>query len=270
MVWVLHRASYSVLIVEIRWNKYETVDTKAERIVMKKEEKGSLTVEAVLFLIPFMCAFLTLVNVARFVQAEMLVHHAITQTAKELSAYSYILTKTGISGKMQATHRKSEKFITDTTNTANSLGEFMGAVGSVGTGGNLAGEVSNLVSTGISAGENLTNYFSDPKALLEGALAVVQSGGQKRVLCWVVGGISRGNIEAGISKITHDSDRFLKNIGIVDGIVGLDFSGSSWISNGEGKPNIEIVVTYQMKNLLFPEFDFGQHEFCQCASTLIW
>ena len=59
---------------------------------MKKKEKGSLTVEAVLFLIPFLCAFLTLINMARFVQTEMLIHHAITQAAKEISVYSYVLT----------------------------------------------------------------------------------------------------------------------------------------------------------------------------------
>ena len=52
--------------------------------------RGSLTVEALLFLIPFMMAFFTLINAARFVQAEMLIHHAITQTAKQISAYGYV------------------------------------------------------------------------------------------------------------------------------------------------------------------------------------
>lgn len=74
------------------------------------KERGSLTVEAILFLIPFMCAFLTLINAARYVQAEMLIHHAITQTAKQASTYSYILTKTEITDDIQKTHTKSEKF----------------------------------------------------------------------------------------------------------------------------------------------------------------
>ena len=49
------------------------------------KDKGSLTVEALLFLIPFIMAFCTLINAARFVQAEMLIHHAVTQTAKQIS-----------------------------------------------------------------------------------------------------------------------------------------------------------------------------------------
>lgn len=44
----------------------------------RNASRGSLTVEALVFLIPFIMAFCTLINAARFVQAEMLIHHAIT------------------------------------------------------------------------------------------------------------------------------------------------------------------------------------------------
>ena len=37
----------------------------------KGTDRGSLTVEALLFLIPFMLAFLTVVNAGRFVQTVM-------------------------------------------------------------------------------------------------------------------------------------------------------------------------------------------------------
>ncbi len=58
----------------------------------KDYNEGSLTVEALLFLIPFIMAFCTLINAARYVQAEMLIRHAVTQTAKQISTYSYVLT----------------------------------------------------------------------------------------------------------------------------------------------------------------------------------
>ena len=81
---------------------------------MKKNDRrrGSLTVEALLFLFPFMMAFLTVINMARFVQTEMIIHHAITQTAKQISAYGYILTKTTIAQNMQGTNKKSSEFNT--------------------------------------------------------------------------------------------------------------------------------------------------------------
>ena len=60
-------------------------EEKNRDMVNEAGSRGSLTVEALLFLIPFMIAFFTLINAARFVQAEMLIHHAVTQTAKQIS-----------------------------------------------------------------------------------------------------------------------------------------------------------------------------------------
>lgn len=235
----------------------------------EKCEKGSLTVEAILFLIPFMCAFLTLINAARFVQSEMLVHHAITQTAKQISAYSYILTKTNITTHMQSTNKKSEKFISDTTEAVNSVTEFMGALGSLGEG-NLVSDVDNVINTAKTANDTVTAYLSNPKEIMYGALAVVKSKGEGAVMTWAVSAISRGYLNKTILKVSDDPDGYLKDIGVVGGMEGLDFSKSKWISNSEGKGNIDIVVTYKLKNLLFPNFDFGEYEFCQCASTLVW
>lgn len=237
---------------------------------VKRRERGSLTVEAILFLIPFMCAFLTLINTARYVQAEMLIHHAITQTAKQVSAYGYVLTKADIVKRMQDTHKKSEDFQKDTEEMIQSVTGFVEAVGEIGSSGDLVLEIDTVVTEGVHASDTVTEYFSDPKEIMKGALAIAKSSGQDEITTWAVGAIARGNIKKSLEKVTDDPDGYLKTIGIVDGMAGLDFSQSKCLSNNGGKGNVDIVVTYQLKNLLFPDFDFGEHEFCQCASTLIW
>lgn len=234
-----------------------------------RRERGSLTVETLLFLIPFMFAFLTLINMARFVQAEMLIHHAITQTAKQISTYSYVLTKMEITDMMQSTNKKSQKFKADTQNMVNSVTDFVDSMGNLG-GGNVIADVTDAVQKADTAADTVTSYFSEPKDILYGALAVVKSGVREKALTWAAGSIARGYIRESIQKVSDDPDEYLRNIGVVDGLAGLDFSGSKWITNTGGKADIEIVVTYKLKNLLFPDFDFGQHEFQQCASTLIW
>lgn len=201
--------------------------------------RGSLTVEALLFLIPFIMAFCTLINAARFVQAEMLIHHAITQTAKQISTYSYVLTKAKISDRIQTTHRKSEKFLTDVGKATTSIEGFIDAI-------------------------------SNRDALVEGVISLAKSEGEQMLLRQVVGMLSKNNIKNEITLMSDDPDRFLRNVGIVDGLSGLDFTQSSWMSKSEGKAEIKIVVSYTMKNILFPDFDFGQHKFRQCAYTLIW
>lgn len=242
--------------------------------MMKKRRKekcrGSLTVETVLFLIPFMCAYLTLINAARFVQAEVIIHHAITQTAKQFSTYSYVLTKTEIASRIQSRHEKSGKFQKSVDDTAGAVMDFAGAVGNVGSTGNLSAEIGDIISAGEDAEQALTSFFSDPKAIATGVINVARSGALKGGMSLVAGALAKNSIKNSIALVTDDPDKFMENIGVVGGMSGLDFSKSEWISNEEGKGNIKIVVTYTMKNALFPDFDFGQYEFCQCASTLVW
>ena len=62
----------------------------------RKKEQGALTVEAALFLSMFIVFFVSLMNLTDVVRTQVLIQNAVTQTAKELSQYSYILTKTGV------------------------------------------------------------------------------------------------------------------------------------------------------------------------------
>ena len=89
-------------------------------------------------------------------------------------------------------------------------------------------------------------------------------------MTYVAGELSRASIKNSIGKVNDDVDTYLTNLGIVDGLSGLDFSQAKWISVGEGKGDVQIVVTYTMKNNIFPQFDFGEYEVRQCASTLMW
>ena len=206
---------------------------------VKKNEKGSLTVETVLFLLPFMCAFFIIINGARFVQAEMLIHHAVTQTAKQISTYSYVLTKAGISEKMVNTNNKSDEFLTSIDNATSSI-------------------------------EGLADLLGNTDEIAEGVFSFVKNGVGEAALAALAGEMAENNIRNTLSLVTEDPDQYLTNLGIEGGISGLDFSESEWNPMSGEKINIKIVVTYQMKNLIFPYFEIGPYEFRQCASTLTW
>lgn len=213
----------------------------ARKCEKAKDTRGSLTVEALLFLIPFIMAFCTIINGARFVQAEVIIHHAVTQTAKQISTYSYVLTKSGITEKMQETNGKSKEF-------------------------------QNTVTQAISSIEGLADAVGDSDALAEGVFSFIKSGAQDAAMGALVSSLAEETIRDSVSLMSDDPDKFLSNLGIEGGLSGLDFSDSHWKPEGEnGKAKIEIVVKYSMKNVLFPDFDFGQdYEFCQSASTLAW
>lgn len=232
----------------------------------KGTDRGSLTVEALLFLIPFMLAFLTVVNAGRFVQTEMLMHHAITQTAKQISAYGYVLTKTKVTETMINTNKKSAEFKEETQKTVDYVKKFSDSVSDFAAGGDL----QDVIDSRDEAQTQLSEYFSDPDALASGVMSVMKSGMENSVKTYLVGEFAKASIKNSVGKITDDVDTYLENVGIVDGLDGLDFSQSKWMSVTEGKGDVKIVVTYTMKNNLFPQFDFGQYKFRQCVSTLMW
>ena len=235
---------------------------------MEKKDtcRGSLTVEVLLFLIPFMMAFLTIVNAGRFVQTEMLIHHAITQTAKQISAYGYVLTKTDITKMMIETNNKSENFKTDVNTTVNSVKKFSNSVSDFAA----SGDLQSVLDSGNAAYTQMSDFFSDPDAIANGVMAMVKSDIRGEVMTTVAGELSRASIKNSLGKISGDVDQYLTNVGIVGGLSGLDFSQTKWISVGEGKGDVQIVVTYTMKNNIFPQFDFGQYECRQSVSTLMW
>lgn len=232
----------------------------------KGTDRGSLTVEALLFLIPFMLAFLTVVNAGRFVQTEMLMHHAITQTAKQISAYGYVLTKTKVTETMINTNKKSAEFKEETQKTVDYVKKFSDSVSDFAAGGDL----QDVIDSRDEAQTQLSEYFSDPDALASGVMSVMKSGMENSVKTYLVGELAKASIKNSVGKITDDVDTYLENVGIVDGLDGLDFSQSKWMSVTEGKGDVKIVVTYTMKNNLFPQFDFGQYKFRQCVFTLMW
>lgn len=228
----------------------------------KKKNKGSLTVETLLFLIPFMLAFCTIINVARFVQAEMIIHHAITQTAKEISAYGYVMTRTGITERMQATNKKSSEFTTEVNEAVNSIEDFVNAMGS--------GDGSAIYNSGQVAWGNVEAIASDPSSIVSGVISLVKSNFSQIVLTGVAGSLAKGSIKKQVSLMSDDANKYLEQIGVVGGMNGLDFSKSKWNSTSSGKGDIQIVVTFKMKNKMFPMFDFGEHEYILSASTLVW
>lgn len=161
----------------------ETKIYRRDRRVKKDNDKGSLTVEALLFLIPFIMAFCTLINAARFVQAEMLIHHAVTQTAKQLSTYSYVLTKAKISERIVNTNRKSEELKVTVNEAASSVEGFIDAV-------------------------------SDMDGLVEGVFSAVKGGIEQKAITSLVGEMTKNNIKNELMLVSDDPDEYLKNIGI--------------------------------------------------------
>lgn len=208
-------------------------------IIMQKKEKrikhqrGSITVEALLFLIVFLCAFWTLLNVAGLVRAQYIIQHAIVQSTKEVSGYAYIITKAYQEPTMQSTYGKNTSSTASNDEISSSLTDMSEGDGD-GSFQELVGSISDELDLSSIA----------------------------------VGMIVSAKVEAYLDEITGDADEYLENVGIIGGMSGLDF-GETEFNVGENS-TLKVVVTYSMTNQLFPYIDLGEWEFSHTAYTGVW
>lgn len=237
----------------------------------KRREKGSLTVEAAVFLVLFLAAFLTLLNFARLVRAQTVMQHAINGTAMQISQYGYLLTKTGMADAMGQCADDAKETRSNISEIASAVSDLSGAVQNLGNGiseETVTGMITSIQDAGAAA-DIAEGYFRDPQGLLAGLAAVGKSELENAVCTAVFSKIAEGQLEAYLEALVEDPDAYLEEIGIVGGMNGLDFRDSKLVLEG-GKKDISITVRFKVKNKMFPFLDFGEHEMCLNASTRLW
>lgn len=220
-------------------------------------EKGSLTVEVILILIPFFCTFLTLIGLINIIKAQALIQYSVNQTAREISEYSYILSKIGVTGKIAETGAESAKFKADTSKVLDSMGDFVKAAGN-GDG--------NAISLGSIAVDNIEDYVENTD-IVAGIVNLLKSSAEDIVGTAVIGGVAKGRLKKNLSYITNDPDTYLKNLGIEGGLSGISYSESKWVSGGEYVLRVTATYTIKMKIL---SYDLGVYKCRVNATTLVW
>ena len=237
----------------------------------KRRQKGSMTVEASLLLVIFMMGFLTIINFARLARAEVIMQHAVNGTAMQISQYGYLLTKTGVAGKLTETANDAKQIRSDINEVGSAVSSLSDAIGGVATNGvtkESVEELSNAVSGGKDAYNITKGYFQDPKGLMEGLIVLGKNVVEEKTATFLVSKIAESQIELYLKQMTDDPDAYLEGIGIVGGLDGLNFSDSRCIAGGT--KDITIKVEFRVKNQMFPWIDFGERRMRISASTRIW
>ena len=144
---------------------------------MKKRQKGSITVEATLFLPLFFLAFVSIYSLISFTRAQLIVQYAADQAAKEVAQYSYILEKIGILDSLDGLNSRSEDF----EKNIKSIEEQLQTVQQAGENA-LNGEdpVGNTIEAGKAAKDaygTVSGYVDDPESFISGVLAVFKKYG---------------------------------------------------------------------------------------------
>lgn len=232
-----------------------------------KKENGALTVEACIALTIFFMVFVTILYIMRIVFAYGIVQHALNQTAKEFSTYSYYYAVSGladINGQIQSsTESGIANFDENVSNIVNVYDEFNtlgGSVkeaegniekgdinGTISSLQNISGNYENFKESAGKAGETIKSIADDPVAAIKSVGSVFLSGGNEAAKTFVGGEIARSLMAKYIdNKGYNEANMRLKNLRIVNGLDGVDFSTSRfWGTSSQN--DIELVVCYTIE-----------------------
>lgn len=241
-----------------------------------KNEKGSMSLETALVLPVFIMGFTAIIIFAMFTRAETVVQYSIDQVSKEISEYLYVAERLNLIDTST-----SNEGVKDIDNTVESIVDFANIAG------NAADNISNMDLSSIeaaiesvkgvkndaaaikAAGENLYGTFSalmkNPTGSIKAFVAILKQQVVSEVMSRVLAQpICRILIPKYITT-DRDPNTFLKSLGVVEGIDGINFGMSSILRD---QRTVTIVAVYRLKITLGPISK--QIVVKQTASTAAW
>ena len=220
---------------------------------MKKKEYGAITVEAVTTLFIFLMFFVMLLRMMTIIRTQVIIQSAICETAKELSTYSYVLSKAGYFDLRTQVSASAEEH----NNLAELNKNYKSLVTTISDGGAISFDDFSAI---IDILENL-----DVKDFTAPALNNVAENGSNKI----AGLAARQLIKKYLQDGAGNTD-YLEKAGVENGIEGLDFSLSHY-PQSEGD-ELRITVTYKVKIVSIPFFEdiSFDRKIALNATTRVW
>ncbi len=269
-------------------------------MVMQKEEKGAVTIEATISLSAFMFTIVTVLTILNICMIQARIAVAINTSAKELSQYSYLYSLTGfqtseselaaategVKGDIDGIVGDINTVFTEIENLKNGAGNKAVAAdpkGLLQQWEDAVGSAENIKNAGVSLNDTLEGLAEDPKGLLFGMAKLAASDGlelakSRLIAAPLAKALCKKHLlsskESGDNAAAKKSktEAFLKGLGVVPSangsyMDGLDFSKSSIFPYGSNE--IRIRVSYDVKVIALLPIDFTFH-FSQTAVTHGW
>lgn len=210
-----------------------------------KSDRGAIVIEATLSLTTFLFAILTVYSMFHVSLAQARISSALNASAKEISEYSYVYDLTGLNEKQK--DKVSSK----------------------------TGSAQNEIDDNLSDVHDLYSAFEGIKGVISGAsrssetqesfLYYIFNQGIEKAKGEVFGLAARSLME---KHLGPNPDAYLRKLGVVNGINGLECGFSQVFPDGTGK-DIVLVVDYQVSVIKLLNFDYVM-DFELSAKTRAW
>lgn len=237
------------------------------------KERGSATIEAIISFTGFLFVIFTILNVVNFCRAQMLISNAVDTATKEITQYSYFYKMSGLQKFSEDISNNAED---GKTNLNDVLGTVDGLYSSIGTAvdnttqhatnvqnaveeGNFnLTEIQNTLAGIKSDGTNIETSMNsvmsafdsvqdNPLLYMKSIIAVAGNESLDMLKSHVIAApLAKSFTAKHFGKTTAEANDFLKGLGVVDGLDGMNFKMST-IFSSDSPEDVHIVVYYRLK-----------------------
>lgn len=237
---------------------------------MLKKSDGYITVETTLTFTLFVLLVISILSLIGIVTVQARVHYALTQTANELSMYSYLIDTIGLSEDIKKLDQTGTEVQEKIDKVLNDLETIENSPETIADSGSAAELFKNLKVLTDALGElssTVQEVMDNPKKtfvnIVRWGLNGAKNWGMQKF-------VIRPMLEKYLKNGTQDADVYLKACGVINGINGIDLSDSVFI---DSDGNITITASYKIDytfGLLPIPFTDKVISVTQTAKTSAW
>ena len=261
-----------------------------------KDKCGAVTVEALVSFVGFLFVIITILNVANYCRAQMVISNAVDAAAREMAQYSYFYEMSGMKkfndyvndnagvgaanlndviDGTSSVYTTLSKALSDTSDSGNLLADkldnqtlnFQDIQSAVL---NLETDATNILSSINTLETTFNSVERNPLLYAKSLAAVATEQGLDIAKSYVIAAplaklFTQININSGELSV----QQYLENLGIVGGLDGLNFKTSTMFSSGE-QDDIHIRCYYRISLCNFVDRSLFDVPICKEAVCGAW
>ena len=261
-----------------------------------KDKCGAVTVEALVSFVGFLFVIITILNVANYCRAQMVISNAVDAAAREMAQYSYFYEMSGMKkfndyvndnagvgaanlndviDGTSSVYTTLSKALSDTSDSGNLLADkldnqtlnFQDIQSAVL---NLETDATNILSSIDTLETTFNSVERNPLLYAKSLAAVATEQGLDITKSYVIAAplaklFTQININSGELSV----QQYLENLGIVGGLDGLNFNTSTMFSSGE-LDDIHIRCYYRISLCNFVDRSLFDVPICKEAVCGAW
>ena len=219
---------------------------------MRKDETGYIVVETLtsfMLFVFFVTSILSLINIV-VVQAR--VHYALTQTATSLSMYDYCLHVTGLDDRINDSAKRSEEMRASVDEFEKNIQNVMNGLSQLAGGDTESVDYAGVWQSGSEAVDTVYGWVDTIVHHPAEAIGMVLTYASDDISAAAFEAVVRPVVGRYLTNGPLSGDEYLKQMNVIDGLSGLEITGSILDSNGDVAITVNYDIAYKFGTLPLP------------------